>query len=155
MWADLAELDAANRRVFASYLSVVGERKPSIPYGLNSEGISFDPNTGELLPHPDGRGLTCATFLLALMKTFGHTPIDESSWPISRPGDAEWRQWVVEELQKCSPQHADAVRRDQPCARFRPAEVVGASATNGWPHSCAEAESAAIEVITDLQAAPQ
>jgi len=153
MWADVAELENEERRVVASYLSTIAELKPLIPYGLKAERITFDTKTGEIVCQPEGRGFTCATFLLSVMKTLGYNVVDESSWPDDRAGDAEWQERIIELLRRRAPEHADAVRRDLPCARFRPEEVTGASAKVGWPHNCAEAEAAGAEVLADMEAA--
>ena len=153
MWADLAELEDEPRRVVASFLSTIAERKPLIPYGLNAEGIEFDRRTGEIVSRPGGRGLTCATFLLSVMKTIGYDILDVSNWPTTRPGDAEWQGRILELLEPRAPEHADAVRRDLPCARFRPEEVTGAAATAGWPHNFVQAEKAAAEVLADMERA--
>lgn len=153
MWANLAELDAENRRVLAGFLSTLGTLKPPVPYGFRSEGIDFDMATGKLRPHPEGRGVTCATFLLTILKIFGFFPINEETWPTNRPGDADWQQQIVDLLRVIAPEHAEAVRNDLTCARFRPEEVVGAVATAGWPHNFAEALVAGTDVLSDMRGA--
>lgn len=153
MWADIAELVDEDRRVLASYFSIIGGNDPHIPYGLKSEGIEFDPVTGELRPHPKGSGVTCATFMLAVLKALGHVVINSTDWPTDRPGDKEWQNRIVEMLERRYQEHAAAVRQDLPDVRFRPEEVVGATATKGWPHNFDAADTAGKEVLDDIATA--
>ena len=153
MWADVEELVVEDRRHLASYLSTIGGNDPHIPYGLNSEGIEFDPVTGELRPHPEGSGVKCATFMLSVLKALGHIVLDPTDWPTDRPGDKEWQSRIVKKLEHTHPEHAEAVRQDLPCVRFRPEEVVGATATKGWPHNFEAAEAAGKQVLDDIATA--
>ena len=149
LWADFAELEFEDRRALVAYLSLI-DATGDLPYGLNSEGISFDPNTGRLQPHPEGRGMTCATFILSVLRAFDHDVVDADTWVIGRPGDAEWQALIVGSLSQNYPEQAAAVAGDLGCVRFRPDEVVGSAARPGWPHDMAGAEALGAEVLSEL-----
>jgi hypothetical protein len=151
MWADLAELDAENRRYMVGYLSAVGGDR--IPYGLSSEGVEFDSDTSQLKPHPQGKGFTCSTFMLAVFAATHLKVIDPVGWPEGRPGDAEWQAYIVDQLAQEAGDHSLAVAADTGCVRFRPEEVVGASALPGWPHAFSSAEPAGAQVLSEMAAA--
>jgi hypothetical protein len=52
-WAEVS-LDETNRRVIAAAVSLIGNKKASIPYGLDPGGSSFDAS-GEFIPPPSAR----------------------------------------------------------------------------------------------------
>jgi hypothetical protein len=91
--------------------------------------------------------------MLAVLKTLGHIVLNETNWPVGRPGDNEWQERIVNLLEDQYPEHAAAVRADLSCVRFRPEEVVGASAKDGWAHDFVAAEAAGSEVLADMAAA--
>ena len=150
LWADIAELEREERRVFAGFLSVIGGITP-VDYALKSGGLLFDPVSGECAPHVPGQGFTCATFILAAFKSLGYTPILDDEWPTGRPGDTEAQAALVEGLRIDHPAHAALVACDIGCVRFRPEEVVGAAATGGWPHNLPITEALAVNVRLDLE----
>lgn len=96
----------------------------SIPYGLKYPGAKFRPDGTIEIPS-GASGLTCATFVAAVLDAAGVKVIDETTWPEGRAGDREWQQEVVRLLKshRADPQHVEAVEREIGCARIRPEEI--------------------------------
>lgn len=151
-WAEIG-VDADNKMILAEQLARIARIKPLISYGFDSEGSCFDANTGDLLPLPIGKGLTCATFILAVLRTYKYVLLDASSWP-DRPEDRQWEQTILDYLaNRASDEHIDAVKKDVGARRFRPDEVVGAATLldDLWPVSYESAREIADRVIKDLE----
>jgi hypothetical protein len=102
-----------------------------IPYGLIYRGGRF---------RSDGRvefaageiGLTCATFVLAVLSGAGIGLLDLPTWP-ERPQDLQWHAHIVRSLRETkerrrnvSDEHIAGVEREAKCARYRPAEIAAA-----------------------------
>jgi hypothetical protein len=151
LWAD-AGLDPTNRRVVAAWVGNLQINRGNIPYGLDSAGCCFDVVTGELLPPPIGKGLTCSTFITSVLRSLGFDVLKENEWP-QRSGDVVFGQKIVEMLEAvhASGDHIQAVKKDVGAQRFRPEEVVGAITLSAWPVGFADARDLADAVIKDLK----
>ena len=127
-------------------------KKPDIPYGLDKEGIFFDPNTGDLNPGERGRGLTCASFILAVLQPFGLFVLKEAEWPYH--ANDEWQQWVVDMLKKTGApaDQIKAVERDVGSRRFAPEEVVASSTDSPWPIGYDRARELSKKLLDQLPA---
>lgn len=148
-WAQIG-IDEDNKLVLAKQLSRIAGAEPKISYGFNFEGVAFDPNTGDLLPAPAGRGLTCATFIVAALRAFGHDLVVSETWP-DRADDEEWRQSMLELMEhRVDGSHLEAVRTCVSAGRLRPDEIVGAGANDAWPVEFLTARELADQVIADL-----
>ena len=150
-WANLG-LDDDNKVVLASYLAKVMAGNPNIPYGFDLYGQVIDPATGDLLPAPGGNGLTCATFILAILRVLAHELITISDWP-ERTEDTAFQQRILEMLEGVADdEHIDLVRQDVGAKRIRPDEVVGAAVLSSveWPVGFASARELADKIISDL-----
>jgi hypothetical protein len=151
-WAQIS-LDTDNKQILAVLIDAIGHSATPIPYGLNPLGIVFDKDTGELLPPPIGKGLTCATFIIAVFQTYGYTLVQEASWP-SRQEDETWQRHILDALEAhATPEHVEAARADVGAKRFRPEEVVGATIHHAWPVAFDNAHELAKQVLEDLDAA--
>lgn len=146
-------LDADNQTVLAAFAMVLGGNGPTIPYGFNSDGIIFDPSTGQLTPPPSGRGLTCATFILKFLETYGFQPLDTSDW-LERPDDPAWRDWIIGNIATYSNDrsHAEAILAEPLGLRIRPEEIIGAASRpfNEWPILFDPAVVLANQVLAEL-----
>jgi hypothetical protein len=153
LWAD-AGLDPINRRFVAAWVGNLYINKDNIPYGLDSGGCCFDLGTGEFIPPPIGKGLTCSTFITSVLRSLGFDVLKEDEWP-ERPEDVAFGQKIVDMLRgtHANEDHIQAVRADIGARRFRPEEVVGAVTLSTWPVAFAEARAVAEAVIMDLKAA--
>ncbi|MCC0045722.1 MAG: hypothetical protein H6903_08470 [Rhodobacteraceae bacterium] len=152
-WWAPSGLDPENQLVLAALANVIAEGHPSIPYGFDMDGLIFDKATGALLPAPPGRGLTCATFVLAMLQTYGFEPILSRSWEV-RHEDEQWQDQILAYMQErgASPEHLDAIRSAESNKRFRPEEVVGTAAqqVDEWAIEFERAQLLAAEVLRDM-----
>lgn len=126
----------------ASFWEFVASRGEQIAYALRDDPEAlFDPNTG-MLAIPNGRGLSCSTFVLVLFRSVRFPYIDTTGWPVNRPGDAEFQARLVNFLDNCcdDKEHVEAVRMEIGCERIRPEEVAGAALYLDLPvrYHCAE-----------------
>jgi hypothetical protein len=115
---------------------LVKDRYPDgrLAFAVRYQREEFDRATGEYLSAA-GRGLTCATFVLALFQSIGIGLLALETWRV-REEDIRWHlEIIVPQLESTSadPAHVDEVRRQSPCARFRPQEVVAAMTTDLLP----------------------
>lgn len=98
-----------------------------VAYGLDYDGTpAFDSN--DQFDGSEGRGLTCATFVLDFLADCGMQICDVSSW-VYRPDDGKFQQWVYGALSDRlgAPEYADQLARVKrsvgTAPRFRPEEV--------------------------------
>lgn len=129
---DLDALIATCEIVRERYAGSRNEQR-GLPYAVRYEGGGFDRQGNLQLVSTTGRGLTCATFVLALCERIDIHLLDLPSWPYDRSGDTEWHSNIITLLEQRVHElgdysedlaHLEAVRQETPCARFRPEEVV-------------------------------
>ncbi len=141
LWAAPA-MEPENERVFAGLCRLLVQKyannRTSIPYAAKYVNSRFNPGTLGWTPGVGVSGLTCATFILTTLNTYGLPLLLAEEW-VTRPGDAEWLQYVVDELGKQDPVHAARVQAEVGCARFRPTDVLGGAAADAIPASFAVA----------------
>lgn len=148
-WVQI-NLDPVNKIVLSALVSRIANKAPLIPYGFNSDGVCFDDQTGDLVACPAGRGLTCATFILAVFSLYAFDLVDMSTWE-SRAEDEIWKEQIVSLLEQHAPaEHVQAVREDRNAPRFRPDEVVGASTHELWPVEFQTAQALAEQIRREL-----
>ena len=150
-WSDMG-LDEDNKLVLATLLSRIAATEPRINYGFDSDGACFDPETGDMLPLPIGKGLTCATFIVAALRTYRFRLLDPATWP-ERPEDREWEEAILNLLAEyATADHVEAVRSSVGAKRLRPDEVVGAATLSDdyWPASFQSARGLADQILADL-----
>ena len=146
-------LDEYNKAFIASMLPRITNQRQQIPYSVNSDGISFNPATGVLNAAPLGKGLTCATFIIAVFRTYGFQLVREEEWKL-REEDVEWRDGIVEIMceKNVADQYIDAMVSDGMAYRIRPDEVTGASTEprSKWPLSFEGVEKLAQQITDEL-----
>lgn len=129
------------------------DSEDGLPYGFGytPSSVHRDESTGRLLIE-GASGLTCATFVLALLEVSGVRLADLDSWQ-DRDGDDAWKEWVAEALQQsgASEAHVAAVRNDSGHVRVRPEDVAGAATAGPLPVGFAVAISRGAEILTELQ----
>ena len=155
-WTEV-NLDETNRRVLAAFASVIGSNEGGIPYGLDAAGAAFDRGTGEYIDPPIGKGLTCATFVVAVFGSYGFDLLNEDSWP-NRECDTAWQEKIVGNLQAngASAEHIDAIRSDIGAKRFRPEEICRRFAGMAdWPVQFADIRPIAEAIREQVRAALQ
>lgn len=125
------------------------QTKPPIPYGLDSTGLAFDDETGNLLVAPVGKGLTCATFILCILDHFGINLLIKEEWP--EDANIEWQEWVLEKLDaESTAEHFEAMSLDKGCRRFTPEEVVASSSSKITPLGYEDTQSRAEQLLDAL-----
>lgn len=93
------------------------------------EATRFDSFTGELAM-PNGIGLSCSTFVIAMFRSARIRFIDFDGWPV-RSGDIVAQKRLVELLERhrdrgqASADHVEKVRNEIGCVRARPEEIAG------------------------------
>lgn len=95
-----------------------------IPYNFDYDGTqAFNIDLSFL--SEGGRGLTCATFVLAFFNLYGYRIVDVPSWQF-RPEDVRWQQLMFRHLEaQLGPEHAARMKANiGTAARFKPEEVV-------------------------------
>ncbi len=130
---------------------VVARNGRRIPYGFRYVASRFV-DDGSLVLGPDERGLTCATFVLAIYASVGITLLHLDDWT-PRDDDRERLDELVALLREhCDDEkHIDAVAQEVKGVRFRPAEVAGGS-SEPLPCGFAQAVSAAASLVAALSA---
>lgn len=150
----LLDVPPGRIRTIAAYFRRVWKRNQSrgVPYGLRYDATSFH-DDGRLLLGPTEHGLTCATFVIAVLRGARINLVDVSSWP-QRTDDIVWHETVVETLRKhgAAESHIVAVEGEIGCARFRPLEVAGAASRGKLPAHFNVAASAALEISEAFEA---
>jgi hypothetical protein len=126
--------------------------RTGIPYGFGYEPVSVsrDPTTDALVLRGPS-GLTCATFVLALLELANVRLADLTGWG-DREGDAEWKTSIVEALEEngVDEAHVAAVRADTDHARVRPEDVGGSATVSPLPASFVDASQRGSEVLAEL-----
>lgn len=127
------------------------QKGDEIPYALRFLRSQFAP-TGALLLGTTEHGLTCATFILAVLRGASVELLTVDQWP-PRPDDESQQRFVLQILDRWKDvaseqerpalgKHIAAVQRESGCARFRPEEVVAAASFTSLPVPFADAETA-------------
>jgi hypothetical protein len=147
-------IHATKARILARLCKLLADkyrgRRPSIAYALRYEGGKFEPESGSFLTEKD-RGLTCATFVLAIFATRGIPLLRTEEWP-PRPDDEAWQRAVVEMLREggAEAEHIAAVEQEIGCARFRPEEVAAAGTSSELPASFGYASRVGEAIVRKL-----
>jgi hypothetical protein len=108
-----------------------------LPYAFSLESdMGFAGITGRLLLGRDGKGFTCATFVLAIFQSAGVPLVDLASWQ-KRPTDERWQNKILELMIKrgVDTSHLDGVASEIGCVRYRPDEVTAACLVDMYPAS--------------------
>lgn len=108
-----------------------------ITYGIDRSGCHFEPTTGRFVSGGVGTGLTCASFVWALLRSQALSPLDIDTWRTDEE-DAAFEEWVIQQLAtQLSDKHAHVVgMRARPSGpRIRPTDIAAAavSARADWP----------------------
>jgi len=116
-----------------------------IPYGFRYDASRFA-SDGQFVLGKDEHGLTCATFVLAVLRSAGVELLTRDEWP-PRPDDMVRFAKILKALRSVGAEDAyfDALEAEVTAVRFRPTEVAGASAGR-LPCSFADAAAAAAAI---------
>jgi len=142
--------------IISQFCSVFEEKYRAAPsrhvgYGLRYTDGRFNHDPLDFLTN-DGCGLTCATFVMALLKTYGIELLRQEEWP-KRPEDRPFHELLVQDLATsgADPEHVEAVRKEIGCARYRPEEVTAAALLGELPIGFVQASALGAEIATGLK----
>ncbi len=142
-------LDPVNKVFMAAYVASLKRNASDVPYGIDYGGIYFD-DQGRYIVQPLGRGLTCATFILAVFTRNGFDLLETESW-LERPDDVEWQQQIISVLDRyASREHIEAVKQNVRAKRFRPEEVAAGVISENIPLDFSAAYALAQEILQDM-----
>lgn len=111
-------------RAFVRTVARHSKERP-IPYGVDFTHDAFDRDTGVWLHGPTGRGLTCASFVVAVLAAAGFSFLDVATWS-AREDDKPWVEKICGLLESNgAPEQAEHIRKNERGIRLRPAEVAG------------------------------
>gem|GEM_PF-1910084 len=146
------------RKQFLDHCMNLVEKNPGgVPYGLcYGEGDHFDPETKQFVSRDGAAGLTCATFVLELFRSYGIDLADRQTW-VERAGDQVWADRMFSNLRNFGgPEIAERVRAQvekfnlKPM-RFRPEEVAAAGALyEGSPLTMSEVEPHGKRIVDEI-----
>lgn len=137
-WAATALIiPAAASKQLVAFIRVVAARGAAMSYGINLIAArgSFSSN-GSYKPTKNSDGLTCATYVLEVLRAGRVDLIKVDTWQANAANEV-WGRAVCDELVKCGADedHVDAVRKNVSGLRLRPFEVAGAVELGSaeWP----------------------
>jgi hypothetical protein len=132
-------------------LSAQADRR-GLPYGFGYSpvAVSREEATGRLLLE-GASGLTCATFVLAVLELANVRLAELGAWQ-DRDGDDGWKEWVIRQLEEdgASSIHVAAVRADRGHVRVRPEDVAGAASQIPIPAEFERATARGLEILSEL-----
>jgi hypothetical protein len=142
-------LDPVNKAFMAAYVALLKQNASNVPYGIDFNGVYFD-DQGRYIVQPIGRGLTCATFILAVFARNGFELVKRDSWP-ERANDVQWQEQIIKVLTPyAGPEHIEAIRTNVGAKRFRPEEVAAGVISENSPLDFSAAQALAQEILHDL-----
>lgn len=119
--------------ILVSILEIMGQNHNIIPYDVRyTNGEYFDPVTWSYCQEKPG--LTCATFVLAVLRGLKLELFDVNAWPTrSEDGPALERLLSMLSASGVDAHKINAQRLGHNCIRYRPEEVTGSVSGSRWP----------------------
>jgi hypothetical protein len=147
------DLDEINRRLLASLCSLIAKGSTKVPYGFTYNGRYFE-RSGSYIAHDLGRGLTCATFVLAVFETYSIPVLLTSEWLPVDFEDQLWQTKMVAIVQKRSGKDvADATAKYIGHPRFKPEHVAAGAVDARRPLGRAAAVQLGERILRELKRA--
>ncbi|MEQ1571873.1 MAG: hypothetical protein ABMA64_39970 [Myxococcota bacterium] len=134
------------RRIWTKF-----QEKGVFPYALGDFASTFD-LSGRLVLAPGSRGLTCATFVMAVFRTSGVELVDEDEWPIRVDDDRGWLQ-VIAGFARADHLAVLQEQVEEGVARVHPHELLGACTLSPLPVDFSRVPAAAAQVVAKLDTA--
>ncbi len=145
-------------QVLSGRVAVRYANNASISYGFGEVTAIFDRDTGELMT-PDA-AFTCATFVLAMLRSVGIRIIDGERWRAPTAEDVQWQIKIGDTLLAQIeaqyhgelPRAKERIEHDLGSRRYRPTDVAGAAlfGREKWPVGAEEVDPRASELETVL-----
>ncbi|MFV3073157.1 hypothetical protein [Niveispirillum fermenti] len=154
LWTEVAAIGSINKRLIALRLGKGGKNK--VPYGVGflDNGHYLDKQTLHYTKTELGMGLTCATYVMEILHTFGFKPFTISEWT-PNDGDVHWQRSILQYFKQCHPdaeKHFETEQQNIGSPRFHPQHVTGAGHAEEWPVSKTDAELLATQVTINYNA---
>ncbi len=153
------QLEESNLKYLASVLEAISDiNRAAIPYGFRVPIQSFN-EKNMYVGGIEGEGLTCATFVLEVMKKNGYLILDESTWEI-RESDAGWQSDIVGHLARSHGVEGVHLERMREIigkvVRFRPVEVFASGIVEPvqWAISFQDADKLSHAIFEHLASLP-
>jgi hypothetical protein len=149
-------LQILTSRIAARY----ARRLSLILYGFGDVSTTFAQATGHVIDHD--AAFTCATFVLAMLRSVGVDLIDTSRWRAPTAEDVRWQRdigekllaWIAEHVHGDLARAKERVERDLGLGtrRYRPTDVAGAAlfGPDTWPVGVEEVDPRARELESML-----
>ncbi|MBF0296456.1 MAG: hypothetical protein HQL96_14805 [Magnetococcales bacterium] len=135
----------------AGYIALLKQNQRVVPYGFSYDKPPFD-DRGRYQAMAIGKGLTCATFVMAVFERQGCPLLIKDNWP-DRPEDKVWMERILTLLQRhAESEHLEAVKNDMDASRFRPEEVVAGAISENPPIPFSSVSSLAHAILAALNA---
>lgn len=140
-WA-ASKLSTVDQQLIAEFCHLVWERhrQGGLPYGFDYADARFQ-ESGEFVVGATSHGLTCATFVLAVVERAANIRLlDTATW-VHRATDVQWQESILTNIEDhacelerrleseaadLARKHATLLQGEVGCVRYRPSEVVAA-----------------------------
>ena len=134
------------RRIWSRF-----QKDPTFPYALGDFASSFDAR-GALVLAPGSKGLTCATFVMAVFRAAGVELVVEEGWPIRIEQDLLWLRGIAG---FAGPEHLAMLTEqvESGVARVHPHELLAACTLTPLPVSFDQVPLVAEAVVAKIDAA--
>jgi len=126
----------------------------SIAYGFGDAFATFEAEAGRLTD-PDA-AFTCATFVLAMLRSVGVQLIDVTRWRAPTSDDLRWQRetgekllsWIAERIHGDLSRAEERVAHDLGSCRYRPTDVAGSAlfGPDTWPAGVEDVDPRAREL---------
>ena len=133
-------------------------RQSDIAFGFGEANATFDRLTGELTNADTA--FTCATFVLAMLRSVGVLLVDVTRWRQPTAEDLDWQRrigaqllaWIEARIHGDLERAKARIEKDIGSLRFRPTDVAGAAccAPTTWPTGVDDAQPPADALIARL-----
>jgi hypothetical protein len=147
-------LQVLARRVAKRYAN----QPSSLAYGFGEASAGFGRDTGELT-QPDA-AFTCATFVLALLRSVGLQILDSERWRAPTEDDLRWQrevgktllEWIEKRIHGDLSRATERVEHDIGSRRYRPTDVAAAAlfGSGKWPVGAEDVDPRAREMEASL-----
>lgn len=137
LWDDCAWLSDPDVRSSAEYLADYIEtcvRNTNVDYGIDPPDEAFS-ESGQYNGLNPSKGLTCATFIAAVLKGAGFPVVDLSTWSRRTEEDDKWGAGVMALLRRHAPERAAQIHGQTVPFRLKPDELAAAAADIAIPVS--------------------
>jgi hypothetical protein len=156
-WSTVRGIDQLNRKILAARLHALSISPQDMSYGFASEGCKLVVTEGGAMVYvseQEGKGLTCATFVLLVFESFGFNLIEREQWP-ARDEDREWQESILGDLKRhglMTEGELSSLALDVGSIRYKPIEVQAASDLEPIPISFDHATEEAARILNEVAA---